>query len=67
MENKTHLMLCFPAQWDPTPEESQTIKGAVSQFLSTNVYLCLHLKGKETYFSMHSHEINIGQKSYLKL
>lgn len=28
-ENKTHLMLCFPAPWDPTPEESRSMKSAL--------------------------------------
>lgn len=56
MENKTHLMLCFPAPWDPTPEESQNIKGAVSHFfLLKKLKLCLHiLSDKETFFSFHA-------------
>lgn len=50
MENKTCLMLCFPAPWDPTPEESQSKEGTVS-FLSVKIYCCLHiLLGEETFF-----------------
>lgn len=49
MENKTCFMLCFPAPWDPTPEESQSIKGTVS--VLSKVYRCLHiLSGKKKFF-----------------
>lgn len=41
-ENKTHLMLCFPAPQAPTPEESQCIKEVVSQFFLFKVHPCLH-------------------------
>lgn len=45
MENKTHLMLCFPAPRDPTPEESHS-----GSLLSIKIDLCLHiLSGKETF------------------
>lgn len=48
VENKTHLMLCFPAPRDPTPEERQSIKGTEAQVFLLKVHLCLHTQVKKS-------------------
>lgn len=50
MENKTCLMLCFPAPWDLTAEESQSRVATVFSFCKKKkVYHCLCIQlGQET-------------------